>query len=238
MAEQSLCSIPGCDNPVLRRGWCNRHYLRWQRHGDPVGGGEARQKPGLCSVDGCERPRRNKGWCTMHFQRWKNTGSPGQANRLIAKDGEPLRFILDVAMEYEGNDCLIWPFGKSQGYGNLDYNGNRISASRLVCEMVNGPEPEPNMDAAHSCGNGHLACVNKGHLSWKTRAGNVADMIGHGTARRGTKNSLSKITEADALEIKRLKGQVTQDALSKRFGISQSQIWRIQNGERWSWLTK
>jgi len=33
------CSIPGCGRPVLNvRGWCNRHYLRWQRHGDPLGG--------------------------------------------------------------------------------------------------------------------------------------------------------------------------------------------------------
>lgn len=32
------CSIDGCDRPVLARGWCNRHYLRWRNHGDPLGG--------------------------------------------------------------------------------------------------------------------------------------------------------------------------------------------------------
>jgi len=29
------CSINNCENKVEARGWCNKHYLRWQRHGDP-----------------------------------------------------------------------------------------------------------------------------------------------------------------------------------------------------------
>lgn len=33
-----MCSIEGCGRPVRQRGWCNRHYLRWQRHGDPLAG--------------------------------------------------------------------------------------------------------------------------------------------------------------------------------------------------------
>jgi len=34
------CDIEGCDRPVLvaSRGWCSRHYQRWQRHGDPEAG--------------------------------------------------------------------------------------------------------------------------------------------------------------------------------------------------------
>ena len=33
-----MCSIPECDNPATVRGWCNAHYHRWQRYGDPLGG--------------------------------------------------------------------------------------------------------------------------------------------------------------------------------------------------------
>lgn len=31
------CIVPGCDKPVLvkLRGLCQRHYVRWQRYGDP-----------------------------------------------------------------------------------------------------------------------------------------------------------------------------------------------------------
>ncbi len=38
MADKALCSIPDCDKPVAHRGWCNSHYLRWQRHGSPLAG--------------------------------------------------------------------------------------------------------------------------------------------------------------------------------------------------------
>ena len=34
----SNCSLDGCDRPAAKRGWCNAHYLRWRRHGDPLAG--------------------------------------------------------------------------------------------------------------------------------------------------------------------------------------------------------
>jgi len=30
-----ICSIPECGLLAVGRGWCGRHYTRWQRHGDP-----------------------------------------------------------------------------------------------------------------------------------------------------------------------------------------------------------
>lgn len=32
----TTCSVPECTSPVDRRGWCNRHYIRARRHGDPT----------------------------------------------------------------------------------------------------------------------------------------------------------------------------------------------------------
>ena len=29
------CKIPECENPSRNRGWCHKHYKRWQVHGDP-----------------------------------------------------------------------------------------------------------------------------------------------------------------------------------------------------------
>lgn len=30
------CSIDECEKRVLARGWCDKHYKRWQKHGDPL----------------------------------------------------------------------------------------------------------------------------------------------------------------------------------------------------------
>ncbi len=30
-----MCMISGCNEPVLARGWCEIHYSRWLRHGNP-----------------------------------------------------------------------------------------------------------------------------------------------------------------------------------------------------------
>ena len=38
MAAKSLCSVDGCDKPSLAKAYCERHYRRFKRHGDPEGG--------------------------------------------------------------------------------------------------------------------------------------------------------------------------------------------------------
>lgn len=42
------CIVEGCDEPVRARGWCNRHYVRYVKHGHPLGGG--RKRPGKGEV--------------------------------------------------------------------------------------------------------------------------------------------------------------------------------------------
>jgi hypothetical protein len=38
MADAKICAVEGCEKPAINsRGWCNAHYLRWLRHGDPLG---------------------------------------------------------------------------------------------------------------------------------------------------------------------------------------------------------
>jgi hypothetical protein len=37
---QRTCSIEGCDRPVRGRGWCQMHWRRWRKHGNPETLGE------------------------------------------------------------------------------------------------------------------------------------------------------------------------------------------------------
>jgi len=110
------------------------------------------------------------------------------------------------------------------------------SASRYVCELANGEPPTPEHQAAHSCGNGHLACVTPGHLSWKTPKDNNADKVAHGSVNRGDRNGQAKITEEQARQIVSLKGSATQKEIGRMFGIARSTVREIHAGLIWSWL--
>lgn len=62
------CSIPDCDGKVKARGFCQLHYHRWRRTGDPLQVAE-RHPRGICAVDGCERVTKALGLCQAHYQR-------------------------------------------------------------------------------------------------------------------------------------------------------------------------
>lgn len=148
------------------------------------------------------------------------------------------RYLRDVVFPYEDKDeCLLWPFNKtSDGYGRIGIDGKRVAVHRRVCEEVNGLPPTEKHEAAHSCGNGHLACVNPNHLSWKTRAENFADKLIHDTHNRGERNGASKLTEDQVREIKSLKGSLTKQQIADLVGTTIGNVAHIHNGDSWAWL--
>lgn len=150
------------------------------------------------------------------------------------KHGEAQRYYRDVVLAYEGDECLIWPYGRTAGYGVL---GKKI-VSRLVCEEEHGPPPTPKHEAAHSCGKGHEGCVTKAHVSWKTHAENMEDMVAHGASPRGERHGCVKLTEPDIHVIRGLKGQMSQREIGEMFGVDQSTVSYIHKGQRWGWLSE
>ncbi|MEU3603749.1 hypothetical protein ABZ714_34340 [Streptomyces sp. NPDC006798] len=67
------CAVPECQRPRDTRGWCSRHYRRWQRWGDPLGGRHPRTG---CTVPECPKPHKAFGWCMTHYERWRRHGDP------------------------------------------------------------------------------------------------------------------------------------------------------------------
>lgn len=74
---ERICSVAGCDRPVKCRGWCQAHYFRWRRSGDP-GGPELQLKgaPKPCHIEGCGREVNGLGLCDRHYQRYRKWGDP------------------------------------------------------------------------------------------------------------------------------------------------------------------
>lgn len=235
MAGVRICSIDGCGKPIAGRGWCRRHYDRWSRHGDPLAGGPPKRRPErLCDIDGCNQLHHAHGYCADHANRLKAHGDPLAGGPVKTRHGEPQRWIRDHA-DFEGPDCLIWPFGAtSQTLVRVD--GRNYSAQRYMCILAHGAPPSPGLHAAHSCGHGHLGCVHPKHLRWATAVENEADKLIHGTRRMGEDVHLAKLTEPDVLEIRRLRGRMTQVEIASLFNITQVTVSDIHIRKTWKHL--
>jgi hypothetical protein len=66
------CRVPDCGRLAWAAGYCNTHYMRVLRRGDPLickRDGRPR-RTWVCSVEGCERPHYARGFCRSHYAKW------------------------------------------------------------------------------------------------------------------------------------------------------------------------
>ena len=102
MESTEHCSVDGCVAVVRCRGWCSKHYTRWQRHGDtaitlrnPPATGDATEK--MCPRCGNTKPidqfglRSNgtpKGYCRnceAQYQATHAATTHGREQRRVAR---------------------------------------------------------------------------------------------------------------------------------------------------------
>ena len=189
----------------------------------------------LCVVDGCgNRVRsRKSGLCHMHFARVERHGRTDGVSQRHRK-----RFKwIDDHVDHRSDECLTWPFTTGDnGRGTMTVDGRPISAPRYMCILAHGAPPSEEMQTAHSCGNGHLGCMNPRHLRWATASENESDKIAHGTMRRGQMVNTSKLTESEVREIRAAGHSIGLAELSAKFGVSKQAIWAIRTRKNWGWL--
>lgn len=192
-----------------------------------------------CSIEGCIRPRATRGWCKPHYRRWQRHGTPLGGG---VSPGSLPKWVEEVALNYENDDCLPWPFGDDgKGYGSIEVAGKTMKASRYLCMKAHGPPTASGkMFAAHSCGNGHLGCMNKKHIRWATPAENTQDSIEHGTFVRGEKSVHAKLSWPDVLSIREMvkANSATRGQIAKLFGISKGHVWKVASGFKWSHISE
>lgn len=168
------CSITGCSgsaNPYMggARGWCQAHYARWRRHGDPLHGGPIAERPptgGPCGH--CAKPSVARGLCENHYRRWKRCGDPlgGHASPNV---DPAVTFWARVAKNAE---CWEWQGAPNgAGYGTFNSNGRRDMAHRWAWTLA-GRSLTPGLELDHLCRN--RICVRPDHLEEVTSAENKA----------------------------------------------------------------
>lgn len=138
--------------------------------------------------------------------------------------------FVDHFIEAGPDECWLWTSRiDKHGYGR--WSGNL--AHRLAYTHFKGPIPA-GLLVCHTCDN--PVCVNPAHLWLGTNADNARDKVAKGRARGGSLSggNRAKLTTKDALEIRRLRGTMTQAKIAAMFGVGQNTVSRIQNGHTWA----
>jgi hypothetical protein len=154
--------------------------------------------------------------------------------------GLPLEQAFWLRVDKRGADeCWHWQGSLDRkGYGQIEINGIRRRATHVSLELHRHTRPSPQHGACHTCDN--PPCVNPAHLWWGTAQDNATDMCRKGRSnkwngrRQGENHPRAKLSNADVVEIKRLRGKESQSSLAARFGVSPNGISAIHTGRLWT----
>lgn len=137
------------------------------------------------------------------------------------------RFMSKIDRRGPG-DCWEWTGSiTNAGYGQFSLLCRPVLAHRLAFELFKGSVP-PRYMVCHHCDN--RKCCNPRHLFIGSAADNNADMHAKGRAGHGTVHS-GRLTREQVIEIREKAGSMSQSAISRQYGISQTHAGRIARGE-------
>lgn len=169
---------------------------------------------------------------------------PGHAGYRVGDDGSVWSCFRRVPIKGGGRGMRAVPGGPwkqlkastdKHGRKMLTFHpsGEQVFVHRLVLLAFVGPCPE-GMECCHA--NDNSSDNRLDNLRWDTSKANKADGLRNGNRPRGERHGRSKLTP-DAIAAIRSEyaaGGISQAALGKRHGLSQTQIGRIVNHQRWA----
>ena len=150
------------------------------------------------------------------------------------------RFWSHVKVNNSDNKCWEWTKARlsGSGYGIFGYKGKNILTHRFAYEFANGEGSAEGKIIRHTCDN--PPCCNPFHLIDGTYKDNTDDMFERGRARRlkGDECSWKKLTEKDALEIRKLCNMKSIVELAKMFNVNETTIADIKYRRSWKDIGK
>ena len=128
--------------------------------------------------------------------------------------------------------CWNWMKSTSTGYGSMTVGGKTKRCHRLMYEIVFGEIESSELFVCHKCDN--PLCCNPRHLFLGKQKQNMEDCSAKGRSASKHNNGMSKLTQSDADEIRRLaKTGLQQYKIAEQFSIGQSQVSRVVKGVNW-----
>lgn len=147
-------------------------------------------------------------------------------------------------------DCWMWTGARDdQGYGRFKFSPEQTmsGAHRVAYARSANTWPLPSKNEAgqrfevcHSCD--VTSCVNPSHLRLDTRQNNAKDAVRSERYWKGSKVTVSVLTEAAVLYIKRRWAardlfSIRKAQLARDFKVSKNSMGRILAGKQWAHVT-
>jgi DNA-binding transcriptional regulator YiaG len=133
-------------------------------------------------------------------------------------------------MPHMATPCWVWTAATRDGYGNFHGYGQRY-AHRVAWAMA---ESLPaGMQVCHHCDN--PGCVRRDHLFLGTHQDNVNDKVTKGRQARGcrARSAILNPATANAIREEYASGNVSQNDLAEKYGVSRPTISAVTTGRLW-----
>lgn len=261
MATPSICAVDGCDKPAVNRhGWCNAHYLRWRRYGDPLA-----QRPRVIPNRLVAMEGRRFGLLVVESRdfsvpgeaRWRcgcdcgedvvsrgstlrngTTNSCGclrseRARRGATRHGHaaPGR----ETAEYKARDSAVQRCTNPKSKSWPSYGGKGIS----VCErwrnsfeaFLQDMGPRPSPQHSLDRFPDRKGNYEPSNCRWATHAQQSANR----DIAKGEQHGCARLTKYEVAEIRRERATGTGvRRLAQKYGVSSSHVYRILAGKLWA----
>jgi hypothetical protein len=127
------CKVDECQNLTKRKEYCDLHYKRWKRHGNP--NMSLINRVLICSVDSCNSSAKknlksNNPMCLLHYGRYRRFNDP---NKILINES--------------GQGSI-----NSNGYRLITVNKKRILEHRYIMEQHLGRPLLKNENVHHKNG--------------------------------------------------------------------------------------
>lgn len=146
------------------------------------------------------------------------------------------RKVVEYSVDRNGCWVCTSHSRNTSGYPTIKREGMTWTMNRYVLQEKLGRVLQENCYALHTCGN--RGCINPDHIYEGTSLENRKDALNDGTARvfpSGAENPRSAVTDQVIEDVSK-HPELSQRALAKVLGISQSLVWSIRKGITWKQL--